>query len=62
LRAEYERRFGAKRARKGAQLVDQILADLPDPPDLSARDFSLTDRRAVSDHIRGQLKRSSKRR
>jgi hypothetical protein len=60
LRAEYERRFGARRARKGARLVDQILADLPDPPDLPARDFSLTDRRAIADHIRARLSRSSK--
>ena len=60
LRAEYERRVGGKRKLKGSQVVAAIIESLPDPPDLPARDFSSTDRRAVRRHVRAELGRRTK--
>jgi len=60
LRAEYERRIGSRRRRKGSEVVATILESLPDPPGLPARGFSLTDRHAVRTHVRAKLARRAK--
>jgi hypothetical protein len=57
LRAEYERRIGRTRKRKGSEVVAAIIESLPDPPGLPAREFSVTDRRAVRRHVRAKLAR-----
>lgn len=59
LRAEYQRRFGGRSGRKPSELVERILDDLPDPRGVAARGFALSDRRAVSDHIRAKLTRGA---
>ena len=62
LRAEYDRRFGGQGRRKGSHVVARILEDLPDPSNLPSRGFSLSDRRAVSNHIRAKLARRARER
>lgn len=59
IRAEYERRVARPKAqRKPSQLVAEILASLPDPPDLPPRTFDVHDRRAARRHIAGKLGRA----
>lgn len=57
IRAEYERRIERRGEDSPLSVVEGILADLPDPPDLPARDFKSNDRRAVRRHIQKQLSR-----
>lgn len=52
IRAEYERRVALPRGEtKPSHVVVEILESLPDPPDLAARPFPATDRRAVRRHV-----------
>lgn len=61
LRAEYERRIGRTRKRKGSEVVAAIIESLPDPPGLlPARGFPVTDRRAVRRHVRAKLARPTR--
>lgn len=57
IRTEYARRIEHSIGRRGPDVVRTILADLPDPPNLPPRDFSIQDRKAVKEHIRGRLTR-----
>lgn len=58
LRAEYARRIERVEEGPAVAVVRRILNDLPDPPDLAARDFSIRDRRAVQRHIAERLDRA----
>ena len=56
IRREYERRLGPdRRPNRASLLVVEILASLPDPGDLPAREFSVADRGAVRRHISKKL-------
>jgi len=54
IRSEYGRRV-ERRASARVEVVQRILAELPDPSDLPPRGFSLTDGQAVKRHIAAQL-------
>jgi len=56
LRAEYERRVAGKQeGKRPSAIVAAVLTEIPDP-DAEPLGFSLTDRRAVRDHIRAKLR------
>jgi hypothetical protein len=58
IRAEYARRIGESRdRRRPSRIVADILASLPDPPDLPARGFEADDRPAMRRHIVARLAR-----
>jgi hypothetical protein len=54
IRSEYVRRV-ERRSGARVEAVQRILADLPDPPNLPPRGFSLTDGPAVKRHIASHL-------
>lgn len=57
IRSEYERRIAPPRgARRPSRLVADILAELPDPPDLPPRSVASDDRRAVRRHVVEKLR------
>jgi hypothetical protein len=58
IRAEYDRRVvGGRRRSRPSRILAEILADLPDPPDLPPTEIDRTDRRAVRRHIAARLGR-----
>jgi hypothetical protein len=57
IRSEYERRIERRGEDSPVSVVQGILADLPDPPDLAPRTFATNDRHAVRRHIEKQLVR-----
>jgi hypothetical protein len=58
IRTEYERRVAsARRKKRASRVVAEILASLPDAPDVAERTFDTSDRRAVKRHIRAKLGR-----
>ena len=59
LRAEHARHVGSRaRKVKPSAIVEEILRELPAPADAKPRGFSLTDRRAMQEHIAAQLRRA----
>jgi len=58
LRAEYARRIERPEEGQALEILRRILNELPDPPDLAARNFSIRDRRAVQRHIAERLVRA----
>jgi hypothetical protein len=58
IRAEYARRLGGRaRRRRPSDIVVEVCATHPDPPDLPARDYDLWDRRAARQAVRARLRR-----
>jgi hypothetical protein len=57
IRSEYERRVERRARAHGSQVVRQIIASLPDPPELGQRVLPSTDRRSVKAHIKKRLSR-----
>jgi len=58
IRAEYERRVApAARGRRASRIVAEILASLPDPPDVAPRGFDLSDRLERRRHIASKLRK-----
>lgn len=57
IRAEYARRIASTVKGRPSAIVAEILASLPDPPDMPPREVSIADRRAVRRHIAAKLER-----
>jgi hypothetical protein len=57
IRSEYERLVERRGEESPVSVVQSILEELPDPPDLPPRAFALNDRHAVKRHIAGKLAR-----
>ena len=59
IRAEYDRRVGHRGThRRPAQVMAEIYAACPDPPDLPARTIDLRDRKAARAAVLATMRRS----
>jgi hypothetical protein len=58
IRAEHDRRLGSERTGRAARdIMAQIYADCPDPPDLPARSYEVSDRKAAKRAIVRKLRK-----
>ena len=57
IRSEYARRLGAGSKRKPSAILGEILAALPDEPDMPRPSVDARDRRAVRAHVKAKLRR-----